>query len=129
MSYRSVVLFLLSIVFMVCGGGCGKDETTHFTEIPALDEIQLRRILSQNKFAMIEFGGRHCKPCRKMQPILSELAKEYGDRISLANVFVQQRMNLGRDYNIRLIPTQIIFDRNGKEICRHTGFWKKSHIL
>ena len=64
-----------------------------------------------------------------MQPILSELEKEHGDKIAVANVFVQKRMNLGRQYKIRLIPTQVIFDKNGKEIYRHTGFWEKSKIL
>ena len=98
-------------------------------DVPALNEAQLKQTLSQNKYAMIEFGGRHCIPCRKMQPILSELAGEYGDTISIANVFVQKQMNLGRHYKIRLIPTQVIFDKGGKEIFRHTGFWEKSQIL
>ena len=125
-SLQSIVVLLILILFYM---GCGRNESESFTEVPALDEAQLKQILSMKKYTMIEFGGRHCIPCKKMQPILAELVRDYGDSISVANVFVQRQMDLGRKYKITLIPTQVIFNKNGKEIFRHSGFWEKSQIL
>ena len=99
------------------------------TEVPAVDGTQLKQTLSAKKYKMIEFGGRHCIPCKNMQPILLELIQSYGDSVSIVNVYVQDQLQLGRDYQIRLIPTQVIFDKAGKELFRHTGFWDKSDIL
>ena len=126
---RLIHSIVLPLVLIVCFMECARNESKSFTEVPALDDAQLKQVLSLKKYAMIEFGGRHCIPCRKMQPILAELARDYGDSISIANVFVQKRMNLGRQYKITLIPTQVIFDKHGKEIFRHGGFWQKSQIL
>ena len=125
-SIQSIVVSLVLILFFM---GCGRNESKSFTEVPALDEAQLKQTLSLKKYTMIEFGGRHCIPCKKMQPILAELARDYGDSISVANVFVQRQMDLGRKYKVTLIPTQVMFDKNGKEIFRHTGFWDKPHII
>ena len=129
MKYKRIIFILLQLLIITSFIGCRRDDSSSIGEVPDLDEAQLMQILSMKKYTMIEFGGRHCIPCKRMQPILAELAKDYGDTISIANVFVQKQMDLGRQYKIRLIPTQVIFDRDGKEIFRHTGFWKKSQIL
>jgi len=99
------------------------------TEVPAVDGTQLKQTLTLKKYKMIEFGGRHCIPCKKMQPILLELTKSHGDSVAIANVYVQEQLQLGRDYKIHLIPTQVLFDKAGKELFRHTGFWDKPEIL
>ena len=129
MSNHVIISFLVTVIFVLSAGGCSRNEGESFSDVPVLNEVQLKQTLSQNKYTMIEFGGRHCIPCKKMQPILSELAREYSDTISLVNIFVQKQMRLGRQYKIRLIPTQVIFDKEGREIFRHTGFWEKSQIL
>ncbi|UCE18926.1 MAG: thioredoxin family protein [Gemmatimonadota bacterium] len=129
MTIRLLQSIVVSLLFIVCFMGCGGNESRSFTEVPALDEAQLKQTLSLKKYAMIEFGGRHCIPCKKMQPILTELSKSYGASISIGNVYVQEQLKLGREYKVRLIPTQIIFDKQGKEIFRHIGFWDKPQIL
>jgi len=129
MRKRFVIVAMLLAVFILGVCNCTRQESVHFDEVPALDAVQLKETLSSDKYTMIEFGGRHCIPCRKMQPVLSELAKEHGNSIVIANVFVQEQMELGRQYKVRLIPTQVIFDKEGKEIFRHTGFWEKSEVL
>lgn len=129
MRERFVIVAMLLAVFILGVCNCTRRERAHFDEVPALDAVQLKETLSSNTYTMIEFGGHHCIPCKKMQPVLCELAKEHGNSIAIANVFVQKQMDLGRQYKIHLIPTQVIFDKEGKEIFRHTGFWNKSQIL
>lgn len=129
MNFRTLLPISGVLVIILSLIGCGQNENNDLDDIPALDETQLNQILSLKKYTMIEFGGRHCIPCKRMQPILAELAREYGETISVANVFVQKQINLSRRHKINLIPTQVIFDREGKEVFRHIGFWEKSQIL
>ena len=127
-----MVLMLICFVgFSVtgCSGSESKKDSLKTADVPALDKSKLEETLKLKKYKMIEFGGRHCIPCKKMQPILLELTKSYGDSVAIANVYVQEQLQLGRDYKVRLIPTQVIFDKDGKEVFRHTGFWEKPKIL
>lgn len=125
----TVLIGLIGFNVAGCSESESKKDSVKITEVPALDDSTLSQTLSLKKYKMIEFGGRHCKPCKKMQPILLELSRVYGDSISISNVYIQEHLQLGRQYEIRLIPTQILFDKEGKEMFRHTGFWDKPKIL
>jgi thioredoxin 1 len=94
-----------------------------------LDRSGLQKVLSSSKYSMIEFGGRYCKPCKAMQPILARLASQYDSLINICNFFLEDDPPVARTYRVNLIPTQIIFDQNGKEISRHVGLWEESKIV
>jgi thioredoxin 1 len=81
------------------------------------------------KPTLAEFGWRTCIPCKQMKPILEELAVEYQDKLNVVIVEVYEHEEMTRQYGIMAIPTQIIFDRNGKELTRHIGFWAKKEIV
>jgi thioredoxin 1 len=74
-------------------------------------------------------GAGKCIPCKMMAPILEELSKEYTGRMEVTFVDVWQNPDAGKAYNIEMIPTQIFFDADGKELFRHTGFFAKEDIL
>jgi thioredoxin 1 len=89
----------------------------------------LAQALSSGKPTLAEFGSSTCIPCKQMKPILEELAIEYEGKVNVVIVEVYEQMALTRQYSIMAIPTQIIFDSNGKEITRHMGFWAKKDII
>jgi thioredoxin 1 len=64
-----------------------------------------------------------------MAPILEELEKEYKDRAAIVFIDVWQNPEEGRKYRIRSIPTQIFYDKEGKEVYRHEGFFDKASIV
>ena len=66
-----------------------------------------------------------------MAPILEELRKEYKGIFDVEFIDVGKRENAAKakKYGIKVIPTQIFFDRNGKELWRHKGFMSKEDIL
>jgi len=64
-----------------------------------------------------------------MAPILEELAKEYKGKLKVEFIDVWENPGAGEKYGIRVIPTQIFFDRNGEEFFRHEGFYSKEDIL
>jgi thioredoxin 1 len=64
-----------------------------------------------------------------MAPIIVELQKEYEGIVSVEFIDVWKDPDAGRPYGIRMIPTQVFFDRNGKEVFRHEGFFPKEAIV
>lgn len=76
----------------------------------------------------VEVGAESCVPCKMMQPILDQLREEYEDDLEVVMADVHKDPELGRKYNVRSIPTQIIYDTEGNEVFRHIGFWPKDEI-
>jgi thioredoxin 1 len=78
---------------------------------------------------MIDLGADKCIPCKKMAPILAELKNEYTGKAKIEFIDVWKNPGAGEPYGVRVIPTQIFFDRDGKEIWRHEGFLAKAEIV
>ena len=77
---------------------------------------------------LVDLGSKYCKPCKAMAPILAELSREYAGRAKVTVIDVKEDKAAGHRYGIRVIPTQIFFDVNGKEVYRHEGFLSKEDI-
>jgi len=78
---------------------------------------------------LLDLGADKCIPCKMMAPILEELKKEYAGRMNVEFIDVWKNKDAGKPYNIEVIPTQIFFDADGKELFRHVGFFGKEDIL
>ena len=78
---------------------------------------------------LVDLGADKCIPCKMMAPILKELAAEYKDKLQVVFIDVWKNPQEGPKYKIRVIPTQIFFDADGKELFRHEGFFSKEDIL
>ena len=91
--------------------------------------VSLKEALSNGKPTLAEFGASTCIPCKQMKPILEQLAIEYEGKLNVVIVEVYQQMELTRYYRIMTIPTQIVFDSNGREVTRHIGLWPKEQII
>ncbi|MGD8561654.1 MAG: thioredoxin family protein [Desulfarculaceae bacterium] len=77
---------------------------------------------------MIDLGAHKCIPCKMMAPILAELKEEYKGRAAIVFLDVWEDRSLPSQYRIRVIPTQIFYDKQGKEVMRHEGFLAKKDI-
>ena len=64
-----------------------------------------------------------------MAPILVELQRDYADQFVTEFIDVWENPELGKRYGVELIPTQIFYDAEGKELFRHVGFFGKEDIL
>jgi len=78
---------------------------------------------------LVDLGAGKCIPCKMMAPILEELKGEYKGRFDVVFIDVWKNESAGDQYGIRVIPTQIFFDADGKELFRHEGFFSKEDIL
>jgi len=77
----------------------------------------------------IELGADRCIPCKKMQPIMKEIAAAFADRVQVVFYDVWKDSAPAEKYGIQLIPTQVFVDQKGKEIARHVGLYPKEEIL
>lgn len=78
---------------------------------------------------LVDLGADKCIPCKQMAPILESLKKEYAGRMQVEFIDVWKNPEAGALYKINLIPTQIFFDADGKELFRHEGFYSRENIL
>ncbi|MFA7234105.1 MAG: thioredoxin family protein [Terrimicrobiaceae bacterium] len=78
---------------------------------------------------LVDLGASKCVPCKMMAPILEDLKKEYTGRMDVELIDVWKTPDAGKEYGIRVIPTQIFYKADGKESFRHEGFFGKEDIL
>jgi len=84
---------------------------------------------SKHKVTFIELGADRCIPCKAMQPVMREIAREYRGTIQVVFYDVWKNPEYAKDYGIQLIPTQVFIDKTGQEIFRHVGFYAKDEIV
>jgi len=77
---------------------------------------------------LVDLGSHQCIPCRMMEPILAELKEEYKGRAAIVFLDVWKDRSLAPQYGIRAIPTQVFYDKQGREAFRHEGFLSKENI-
>ena len=78
---------------------------------------------------LVDLGAGKCIPCKMMAPILEELKKDYAGKMDVVFIDVWQNSDEGNKYKIRVIPTQIFYGPEGKELFRHEGFFSREDIL
>ncbi len=78
---------------------------------------------------LVDIGAGKCIPCKEMAPILEQLRVEYAGRMDVQFIDVWQNPHAGDPYGIRMIPTQIFFGADGRELARREGFMAKADIL
>ena len=78
---------------------------------------------------LLDLGAGKCIPCKMMAPILEGLKKEYAGKMNVEFIDVWVNPDAAKPYGIEVIPTQIFYDADGKELFRHVGFFGKEDIL
>lgn len=98
-------------------------------ELPSATDTTIRKALASGRPTVIDLGARTCIPCKKMAPILESLASEYRGKASVLFVDVNEDSAAAARFRIQMIPTQVFFNAQGKEIKRHIGAMEKVEIV
>lgn len=78
---------------------------------------------------LVDLGANSCIPCKAMAPILAQLRTDYSGRMLVQFIDVWKDPAAAEPYGIRVIPTQIFFAADGRELARHEGFIGREEIL
>jgi thioredoxin 1 len=85
-------------------------------------------VLSSSKPVLVDFWAEWCGPCRMVSPILDEIAAEYGDKIDIVKVNVDNEPGLAEQYGITGIPALQVF-QNGAVVKSMVGAKPKAILV
>jgi len=82
----------------------------------SFDEV----VLKSDKPVLVDFWATWCGPCRMLGPVIEELATEYGGRVVVGKVDVDNNQEFAAKYGVRNIPTVLVF-KDGEVVGRQVG--------
>jgi thioredoxin 1 len=116
-----ILFFLVGVLSINCNAAGSKTDEKSSTA--AAEETYL--------VTFVELGSVRCIPCKMMQPIMKEIEKDYAVQVKVVfhDVWTPEGEPFAESYKIRVIPTQVFLDKEGKEYFRHEGFFPKDELI
>lgn len=91
------------------------------------DDSFEQEVLSAEQPVLVDYWAEWCGPCKMIAPVLEEVAEEYGDKIQVAKLNIDENPNTPPKYGIRGIPTLMLF-KNGNVEATKVGAVSKSQL-
>jgi len=91
------------------------------------DDNFQKEVLESDKPVMVDFWASWCGPCLALAPIIDEIAENYGDKIKVCKLNVDENQKTAMQYGIKGIPT-IIFFKNGEVVEQSVGLVPKDYL-
>ncbi|OGA12784.1 MAG: thioredoxin [Betaproteobacteria bacterium RIFCSPLOWO2_12_FULL_65_110] len=84
-------------------------------------------VLKSDVPVLVDYWAEWCGPCKALAPLLEDLAKDYGGKLKIAKVNVDENQQLARKYNIKAIPTLMLF-KDGNVQASKLGMMSKPQL-
>ena len=109
------IKLFIYILFAALIISCGKKEVTE-NKSESINNT-LTEETNKTKITFVELGSVNCIPCKQMQPIMKAIEEKYGDQVKVVfyDVWKENQKKYATQYGIKLIPTQVFLDANGKD--------------
>jgi thioredoxin 1 len=112
------ILFALSLALFLPGFGEKDLQAFNPKEVPVKGQINL-----------VDLWSNYCLPCKMMAPIMAKVEKDYKGKATVVTIDIDKFPDQAKRFGIKVIPTQIFFDKDGKEVFRHDGFLSEKDIV
>ncbi|MFC7244716.1 thioredoxin [Catellatospora aurea] len=85
-------------------------------------------VLQSDKPVLVDFWAEWCQPCRKVAPVLEEIAGEMGDQVTIVKLDIDANPETARAYRVMSVPTLTVF-KGGRPVQSVAGAKPKGDIL
>jgi thioredoxin 1 len=85
-------------------------------------------LINSNKPVLVDFFAEWCGPCKTMAPILKDVKSNLGDKATIIKVDVDKNQDAAMAYQIRSVPTLIIF-KNGQPVWKQSGVVPANELI
>ncbi|MCM3887307.1 thioredoxin [Frankia sp. R82] len=77
--------------------------------VTVTDSTFATEVLKSELPVLVDFWAEWCGPCKMVGPVLEEIAKEYGDKLRIVKLNIDENPQTARNYQIMSIPTMAVF--------------------
>ena len=93
---------------------------TSVTKANFVNDAEFNQLLTEQKLVVADYTATWCGPCRVVAPLMDKLATEYGDRVSVVKIDIDENRDNAKKYGIRSIPAVLVF-RDGEVLESQFG--------
>ncbi len=84
-------------------------------------------VINSSELTVVDFWAPWCGPCRKLGPVLDEVAQDYAGKLKIVKLNTDENLKTAKEYSVSGLPTLLIF-KEGKAVERLVGLVPKSTI-
>lgn len=99
---------------------------SHIVEVT--DSTFQSEVLESAVLTVTDLWAEWCGPCKRLSPILDEIAEEYGERVKVVKLDVDSNPGIPTEYGVMGIPTLLVF-KDGQLVETIVGFLPKERLL